>query len=105
MSVRLPSGQEYAAQVLKEQTWLPILARHLSIQISQPIAMGKPSKIYPFYWSVYRWIDGQSANTLQPDKLDLKTIAVQLAEFLHELHEIDSQGGPVTDRGGSPIFY
>lgn len=105
MSVRLPSGKEYAAQVLKEQTWLPILAQHVSMQISQPIAMGQPSKKYPFHWSVYRWIDGQSANTLHRDELDLSTIAMQLAQFLHELHQIDTQGGPVTDRGGSPVFY
>ena len=105
MSVRLPSGQEYAAQVVKEQTWLPILAHHISMQISQPIAMGQPSTQYPFHWSVYRWIDGQSANRLQPDELDLKMIAVQLAQFLDEMHKIDTTGGPVTDRGGSPIFY
>jgi len=105
MSIRLPSAQEYAAQVKKEQTWLPILASNLSIPISQPIAMGKPSKNYPFNWSVYRWIEGQSANSLIIDGLDLNIIAVQLAQFLHELHQIDSQGGPVTDRGGSPIFY
>jgi len=105
MSVRLPSGQEYAAQVKKEQTWLPILAKHISIQISQPIAMGKPCQDYPFYWSVYRWIDGQSANAAERDTLDLNMIAAQLAQFLHEMHYIDTQGGPVTDRGGSPIFY
>jgi len=105
MSVRLPSGQEYAAQVVKEQKWLPFLASHLSIQISQPIAMGRPSKHYPFHWSVYKWIDGQSANMFHSDDLDLNIIAVQLAQFLYELHQIDSVGGPVTDRGGSPIFY
>ena len=105
MSVRLPSGQEYAAQVAKEQKWIPFLAQHISVQICQPIAMGKPSKNYPWHWSVYRWIDGQSANTLKSHELDFKTIAEQLAQFLHELHQIDSTGGPITDRGGSPIFY
>ena len=115
MSVRLPSGQEYAAQVAKEQTWLPILAQQISIPISQPIAMGQPSHNYPFHWSIYRWIDGRSANTLNPDELDVNMIAVQLAEFLDEMHQIDTQlrqgydgqaaGGPMTDRGGSPIFY
>lgn len=105
MSVRLPSSQEYAAQVTKEQTWLPIFAHHVSIQIAQPIAMGKPSQNYPFHWSVYRWLEGQSANTLPPDELDYNMIAVQLAQFLDEMHCIDTAGGHVTDRGGSPIFY
>jgi len=105
MSVRLPSGQEYAMQVEKEHKWLPIFAQHLSIQISQPIAMGKPCKNYPFHWSIYRWIEGKSANTLQRNELDLHNIAVQLAQFLHELHQIDPAGGQITDRGGSPILY
>jgi aminoglycoside phosphotransferase (APT) family kinase protein len=105
MSVRLPSGQEYAAQVLKEQTWLPILAQHVSMQISKPIAMGQPSQNYPFCWSIYRWIDGHSANTLNRDELNLTMIAMQLAQFLDDMHQIDTTGGPITDRGGSPIFY
>lgn len=105
MSVRLPSGQEYAPQVEKEQIWIPFLAQHLSIQISEPIAMGKPCSNYPFNWSVYRWIDGQSGNVLASEDLDFNSIACQLAQFLDELHQIDSTGGPVTDRGGSPIFY
>ena len=105
MSVRLPSGQEYAAQVAKEQVWLPILASQISIPISQPIAMGKPSYKYPFSWSVYRWIDGQSPNTLIVDAQHLKTVAVQLVQFLDELHKIDATGGPITDRGGSPVLY
>lgn len=105
MSVRLPSTAEYAPQVEKEQTWLPILASQLSIPISTPLAMGKPSKEYPFPWSVYAWIEGKSANMVNQDEVDLQAIAVQLAQFLHEMHAIDITGGPVTDRGGSPFFY
>jgi aminoglycoside phosphotransferase (APT) family kinase protein len=105
MSIRMPSSKEYAHQVAKEQKWIPFLASHLSIQIAQPIAMGKPSPDYPFSWSVYRWLDGKSANTLSNDQLDFVAIAQQLAQFLHEMHQIDTAGGPVTDRGGSPIFY
>jgi aminoglycoside phosphotransferase (APT) family kinase protein len=105
MSVRLPSGQEYAAQVAKEQRWIPFLASQLSIPIPQPIAMGKPSKIYPWHWSVYRWIEGQSANLCDVSQQDFQVVAVQLAQFLNELHQIDPTDGPTTDRGGSPIVY
>ena len=105
MSIRMPSSKEYAHQVAKEQKWIPFLASHLSIQIAQPIAMGKPFPDYPFCWSVYRWLDGQSANILGDDQLDYVVIAQQLAQFLYELHQIDATGGPVTDRGGSPVFY
>jgi aminoglycoside phosphotransferase (APT) family kinase protein len=58
MLIRLPSAEGYAAQVQKEQKWLPFLAPHLSFPIPEPIALGKPSINYPWNWSVYRWIKG-----------------------------------------------
>src|SRR5687768_5609079 len=51
MLVRLPSAQRYAAKVAIEQKCLPILAPHLSLSIPKPLAMGQPSKNYPFNWS------------------------------------------------------
>ena len=38
MSVRLPSGEEYAPQVEKELFWLPKFKPYLSLSISSPIA-------------------------------------------------------------------
>ncbi|MDA1570619.1 acetyltransferase, partial [Bacillus cereus] len=43
MSVRLPSDAAYAPQVEKENKWLPLLSKELSIPISIPIAKGNPS--------------------------------------------------------------
>jgi aminoglycoside phosphotransferase (APT) family kinase protein len=94
MSIRLPSAKGYASQVQKEQKWLPILAPHLSFLIPEPIAQGNPSKNYPWNWSVYRWIEGESANTLFFDDLHLEKFALYLAQFLNELHKIDVEGGP-----------
>ncbi|HEY2552808.1 MAG TPA: phosphotransferase [Streptosporangiaceae bacterium] len=42
MSVRLPSGAAYAAQVGKEGRWLPALAPRLPVPIPQP--PGRPAK-------------------------------------------------------------
>lgn len=47
MSVRLPSAEGYAAQVLKEQRWLPRLAPQLPLPIPAPLALGRPSADYP----------------------------------------------------------
>ena len=110
MSIRLPSAQCYAEKVEKEQKWLPILAPHLSFRIPTPIAMGKPSKLYPFNWSIYQWIEGESANTCDLNDQQLQPIAVQLAQFLNELHTIDSTGGLEPGphnfyRGLSPSVY
>jgi aminoglycoside phosphotransferase (APT) family kinase protein len=110
MSIRLPSAEEYALKVPKEQKWLPILAPHLYIPIPMPIAMGQPSKQYPWNWSIYKWIEGKSANTICMDSIDLNLLAKHLAKFLNELQKISTAGGfpPGAHnfyRGDSPVVY
>ncbi len=110
MSVRLPSAEGYVPQVQKEQKWLPKLAPHLSTQIPEPIALGIPSENYPWNWSIYKWIEGESANTLCIDDLHLQQIASELANFLNELQKIDIAGGPLAGphnyyRGDHPSVY
>ncbi len=61
--VRMPSNKEYAGQGDKEQLWLPKLAPLLPLQIPVPIAMGQPDEDYPWKWSIYRWLPGESATT------------------------------------------
>lgn len=90
--VRLPSAADYAAQVEKEQRWLPILAPRLPLPIPTPVAIGEPALGYPWRWSVYRWIDGQAA---APERIaDLRDFAGRLAQFLVALQHIDASGGP-----------
>lgn len=110
MFIRLPSAERYASQVQKEQKWLPILASHLSFTISKPLALGKPSKDYPWNWSVFKYIKGESANVLTINELHFKSIALQLAQFLNEFHKVDPTGGPLPGphnfyRGGSLQVY
>ena len=47
MSVRLPSGDAYTAQVDKEHEWLPVLASQLPLPIPQPLAKGTPESRVP----------------------------------------------------------
>ena len=110
MLVRLPSRQEYAAQVAKEQKWLPLLAPHFSLPIPEPIATGQPCQEFTWHWSIYRWLPGTSANMLPREELDLHNIATQLGTFLNQLHAIDSTQGPEPGshnyhRGAHPSFY
>src|SRR5436309_15058012 len=60
LSVRLPSAAEYVAQVEKEREWLPRLKPHLPLPIPNPAAKGVPTNEYPWHWSVYRWIEGET---------------------------------------------
>ncbi len=108
MSVRLPSAERYAAQIHKEQEWLPKLAPHLSYSVPEPIAMGQPSRQYPWNWSVYRWIDGESADSLH--QKDFDRFAADCAQFLNEFYKIDITGGPIAGphnffRGGALSVY
>jgi aminoglycoside phosphotransferase (APT) family kinase protein len=108
MLVRLPSAAGYAAQVEKEQRWLPILAPLLPLRIPTPLALGAPANGYPWKWSVYEWIDGEVA--LPKRIINLCDFATRLARFLVALQGIDSADGPRPGlhnfyRGGSLITY
>lgn len=93
MLVRMPSAVHYTGQVEKEQYWLPKLAPLLPLRIPEPLAIGKPGEGYPWKWSIYRWIDGETASAIA-DRLDLNDFAIRLAQFLKALHRIDLVGGP-----------
>jgi len=56
--------------------------------------MGMPSKSYPWNWSIYKWLDGRSANQVKLNDEHLKTIALQLANFLNELHKFAPADAP-----------
>lgn len=88
MSVRMASAQYYAEQVEKEQLWLPKLAAHVPLAIPEPLAMGKPGLGYPWYWSIYRWIEGDSATA--EDVPELSPLAHDLATFLVALQQVNT---------------
>lgn len=93
MLVRMPSAQRYALQVEKEQKWLPKLAPLLPLPIPEPVAMGKPSHNYPWKWSMYRWLEGETVASSPIAYLD--HFATDLAQFLIALQNIDTTGGPL----------
>jgi aminoglycoside phosphotransferase (APT) family kinase protein len=108
MLVRMPSAADYAEQVKKEQQWLPRLAPLLPFPIPAPLGLGKPSEGYPWEWSVYRWLDGESAASGRI--ADLNSFAMSLAQFLIALQSIDAKNGPLAGphsfyRGGSLSTY
>lgn len=108
MTVRLPSGQEYALQVEKENKWLPYLQEHLTYPISNPIAVGKPSPRFPLPWSINAWLEGETLDAI--DTIDKNQLAKDLALFLKELQAVDTADGPVAGphnfyRGGNLTVY
>ena len=86
LTVRMPSGAFYAAQVEKEQRWLPELAPRLPLPIPAPVGAGVPGEGYPFSWSVLRWLEGRPA---RPERIgDPVGFATDLAAFLAVLHKL-----------------
>lgn len=94
MLIRMPTTEAYALKVPKEQELLPLIKPHVSIAIPEPIKMGRPSPDYPFPFSIYKWLEDESANALSIEDRQLETIALQLAGFLKELQNIKEVEGP-----------
>lgn len=92
MSVRLPSAERYVSGVEKEHLWLPRLAPRVPLAIPVPLVLGAPGEGYLWRWSVYRWLDGDTASIGRI--ADLTRFARSLAEFLAALQRIDATGGP-----------
>jgi aminoglycoside phosphotransferase (APT) family kinase protein len=92
LSVRLPRYAHWAGQVAREHRWLPKLAPSLPLAVSEPLEIGEPGEGYPYPWSVYRWLDGETATT---DTLaDPVRAALDLAGFVNALQDIDPTDGP-----------
>lgn len=75
----------------KEVTWLPKLAPVVSLEVPVPIAQGSPTAAYPWYWDVYRWVEGTTTPVEQIDRIDA---AQDLATFVAALQRVDPTGAP-----------
>lgn len=100
MTIRMPSQEAYAPQILKEFKWLPVLAKGLSVQITNPIVLGKPSDIYPWHWSVNQWLEGDVASLANIDNLN--DFAESLGHSLNEFYQLDASTGP---KAGTHNFH
>lgn len=92
MVVRFPLDEGGALQLQKEHHWLPSLAPRLPLAIPTPLAEGRPTKDYPWHWSVYQWIKGDNAIEGHID--NPYQAAATLANFVTTLQSIDTAGGP-----------
>lgn len=100
LSIRIPSADWYVAQVAKEQRWLPLLAPHVPLPIPVPVAIGEPTAIVPWRWSINRWLHGDPlASSTVHDQVQLAT---DLAGFLNALYALDTRDGPPA---GEHSFY
>jgi aminoglycoside phosphotransferase (APT) family kinase protein len=97
LAVRLPRIRWAVENVAKEWRWLPVLAPHLPLAVPLPVAKGDPEAIFPYPWSIVRWLPGETATL---DRLDDPIqAALDLAAFVRALQTIDPTGGSTHHRG------
>jgi len=87
--VRLPRIGWADGQSALEAQWLPRLAPHLPLEVSAPVALGRPDDGYPFAWSVNPWLEG---DRLDVSRVDRAVLARDLARFVRALQSCDATG-------------
>jgi aminoglycoside phosphotransferase (APT) family kinase protein len=60
--VRIPRRLVAVPLIESEQRWLPELAPLLPLSIPTPIRVGRPSELFPWPWTIARWIEGAPGN-------------------------------------------
>lgn len=102
MAVRLPRVDWAVKQVDKEHQWMPKLAPFLPLAIPDPLTKGNPGEGYPWPWSVYRWLEGENATI---DHIaDPRQAAIDLAQFITALQQIDTTDAPPPGYRGKPLI-
>ncbi len=85
--LRFPSSIEYAQQVIKEVEILPKINTKLSIEIPRPLLLFKPNDLFPYHFSIMKWVDGE---VYSKDNIDSFDLVDQLSKVLVELRQCPS---------------
>jgi aminoglycoside phosphotransferase (APT) family kinase protein len=99
--VRLPRRQVAARLIEHEQTWLPHIAKHLSIPVPTPDRLGAPTPDYPWRWSILPWLPGVAADQEEPQADQAKRLAL----FLRSLHRPAPANAPINAGRGVPLVH
>ncbi|TML74850.1 MAG: aminoglycoside phosphotransferase family protein [Actinobacteria bacterium] len=91
LSVRLPRRRGPTEPGSVELDWLPKLASLLPLEIPVPVAQGRPSDSYPWFWEVHTWLEGETAPV---EALDAIQAARDLADLVAALQRVDPAGAP-----------
>ena len=95
--VRLPRIDWAVQSIDKECAWVPKLAKVLKTPISEPRFKGQPNSSYPWPWMITKWNEGANPGFEQTNEYNL--LAVDLANFINQLHMVKLEGGPKSRRG------
>lgn len=99
LSVRLPRRHLAAKLILRELTWLPIIAPDLALPVPTPLRVGTPAADYPCHWGVLPWLPGEPADLSLPNTNQARSFG----QFLRSLHRPAPPDAPRNDFRGIPL--
>jgi aminoglycoside phosphotransferase (APT) family kinase protein len=91
LSLRLARRDGPAAAGGNELDWLARLAPLLPLEIPVPVAQGRPTAEYPWFWDVHTWVEGETAPI---EAINAIQAARDLAGFVSALQQLDPAGAP-----------
>ena len=86
--LRIAKHAEAMAGHVKEWTILPLLQKHLPVEIPQPAWRAEPSDVFPFGAIGYRRVFGIPFSLNLVTQVKLNPIAQDIARFLAALHNV-----------------
>jgi aminoglycoside phosphotransferase (APT) family kinase protein len=95
--IRIPRIQWATKNTEKEYLWVPKIAPFISVPISSPIFIGNAGDGYPWQWTIVQWNTGE--NPVFEVNNQYHALALDLANFLNELHKIKIDDAPESRRG------
>jgi len=99
--VRVPLRPGADTELRAERDHGRLLAPYLPVPVPETVGIGAPGPGYPGYWSVCRWLSGESAD--RRPVADPVRLATDLAAVVTALRGIDTggRGVPKTGRGAA----
>jgi aminoglycoside phosphotransferase (APT) family kinase protein len=92
LSVRLPRLRGPTEPGSAEFDWLGKLAPLLPVEVPVPIAQGRPSDDYPWFWEIHTWVEGE---TVPVKEIDAIQAARDLARLVEAMQQVSPTGGPL----------
>jgi aminoglycoside phosphotransferase (APT) family kinase protein len=100
LSVRLARRDGPTEPGGKEVDWLPRLAPMLPVEIPVPVAQGRPTGAYPWFWDIQTWVDGE---TVPVEEVDAIQAVRDLAALIRALQQVSPAGAP--EGRGIPLAH
>ena len=91
LSVRFARVEGLVEPGSKQFVWLPKLAPLLPVDVPVPVAQGRPSEQYPWFWEIHTWVHGETAPV---EMIEVIQAVRDLCALIAALHQVSPAGAP-----------